>query len=126
MCCLVSIPVRRRRKHEGYWMNEMNNVVTMAHGSGGRAIQQLIERLFLQAFDNPWLNQREDGARLLLSDLTSQGDRLAFTTDSYVIDPIFFPGGDIGKLAVCGTANDLAVSGATPRSEEHTSELQSH
>lgn len=95
-------------------MNEMNNVVTMAHGSGGRAMQQLIERLFLQAFDNPWLNQREDGARLLLSDLTSQGDRLAFTTDSYVIDPIFFPGGDIGKLAVCGTANDLAVSGATP------------
>ncbi|MFS2222682.1 hydrogenase expression/formation protein HypE [Pantoea sp. B65] len=95
-------------------MNDSSKVVTMAHGSGGRAMQQLIERLFLQAFDNPWLSQREDGARLMLSALTAQGDRLAFTTDSYVIDPIFFPGGDIGKLAVCGTANDLAVSGATP------------
>ncbi|MGK3144118.1 hydrogenase expression/formation protein HypE [Pantoea sp. C2G6] len=89
-------------------------VVTMAHGSGGRATQQLVEQLFMAAFDNPWLNQREDGARLSLASLTAQGDRLAFTTDSYVIDPIFFPGGNIGKLAVCGTANDLAVCGATP------------
>ncbi|WP_167391839.1 hydrogenase expression/formation protein HypE [Mixta gaviniae] len=88
--------------------------VTMAHGSGGRAMQQLIEQMFLQAFDNPWLREQEDGARLALSDLCAQGDRLAFTTDSYVIDPIFFPGGNIGKLAVCGTANDLAVCGATP------------
>ena len=88
--------------------------VTMAHGSGGRAMQQMIERMFLQAFDNPWLNEREDGARLSLADFTRQGDRLAFTTDSYVIDPIFFPGGNIGKLAVCGTANDLAVCGAIP------------
>jgi len=88
--------------------------VTMAHGSGGRAMQQMIERMFLQAFDNPWLNEREDGARLSLADFTRQGDRLAFSTDSYVIDPIFFPGGNIGKLAVCGTANDLAVCGAIP------------
>jgi len=95
-------------------MNEANDVVTMAHGSGGRAMQQLIEQLFLRAFDNRWLNQREDGAQLSLASLSAQGDRLAFTTDSYVIDPIFFPGGNIGKLAVCGTANDLAVSGATP------------
>ncbi|SFN35357.1 hydrogenase expression/formation protein HypE [Candidatus Pantoea varia] len=95
-------------------MNEANDVVTMAHGSGGRAMQQLIDQLFLRAFDNRWLNQREDGAQLSLASLSAQGDRLAFTTDSYVIDPVFFPGGNIGKLAVCGTANDLAVSGATP------------
>lgn len=93
----------------------MNNVITMAHGSGGTAMQQLLDELFLLAFANPQLDQREDQARLDLAELTQQGDRLAFTTDSYVIDPIFFPGGDIGKLAVCGTANDLAVSGALPR-----------
>ncbi|MDR7344402.1 hydrogenase expression/formation protein HypE [Pantoea alhagi] len=89
-------------------------VVTMAHGSGGRAMQQMIERMFLSAFANPWLDEREDSARLSIADLGQQGDRLAFTTDSYVIDPIFFPGGNIGTLAVCGTANDLAVCGATP------------
>ncbi|MGA9618309.1 MAG: hydrogenase expression/formation protein HypE [Serratia proteamaculans] len=93
----------------------MNNVITMAHGSGGTAMQQLLDELFLPAFANPQLDQRDDQARLDLAELTQQGDRLAFTTDSYVIDPIFFPGGDIGKLAVCGTANDLAVSGALPR-----------
>lgn len=92
----------------------MNKVITMAHGSGGAAMQQLLEEVFLPAFANPQLDQREDQARLDLAALAQQGDRLAFTTDSYVIDPIFFPGGDIGKLAVCGTANDLAVSGATP------------
>lgn len=95
-------------------MNASKPVITMAHGSGGRAMQQIIEQMFLNAFDNPWLNEREDGARLSLANLNAQGDRLAFTTDSYVIDPIFFPGGNIGKLAVCGTANDLAVSGAIP------------
>ena len=95
-------------------MNDRKAVVTMAHGSGGRAMQQMIEHMFLSAFDNPWLNEREDGARLSIASLSAQGDRLAFTTDSYVIDPVFFPGGNIGKLAVCGTANDLAVSGATP------------
>jgi hydrogenase expression/formation protein HypE len=93
----------------------MNSVITMAHGSGGVAMQQLLDELFLPAFANPQLDQQEDQARLSLQELAQQGDRLAFTTDSYVIDPIFFPGGDIGKLAVCGTANDLAVSGALPR-----------
>ena len=91
------------------------NTVEMAHGSGGLAMQQLINRLFMDAFDNPWLAEQEDQARIDLSTLTAQGDRLAFSTDSYVIDPLFFPGGDIGKLAVCGTANDVAVSGAVPR-----------
>jgi hydrogenase expression/formation protein HypE len=92
----------------------MNPVISLAHGSGGKAMQQLLESLFLPAFANPQLEQREDQARIALASLMRQGDRLAFTTDSYVIDPLFFPGGDIGKLAVCGTANDLAVSGATP------------
>lgn len=89
--------------------------VELAHGSGGQAMQQLIASLFMQAFDNPWLAEQEDQARLSLAELTASGDRLAFSTDSYVIDPLFFPGGDIGKLAVCGTTNDVAVSGATPR-----------
>lgn len=91
------------------------NEVQMAHGSGGQAMQQLINQLFLEAFDNPWLAEQEDQARLDLAELTASGDRLAFSTDSYVIDPLFFPGGNIGKLAVCGTANDIAVSGAIPR-----------
>ncbi|HHG8772798.1 TPA: hydrogenase expression/formation protein HypE [Raoultella planticola] len=89
--------------------------VQLAHGSGGQAMQQLIATLFIQAFANPWLAEQEDQARLDLAQLAAQGDRLAFSTDSYVIDPLFFPGGDIGKLAVCGTANDVAVSGALPR-----------
>ncbi|ANR80295.1 hydrogenase expression/formation protein HypE [Kosakonia sacchari] len=91
------------------------NEVQMAHGSGGQAMQQLISQLFLEAFDNPWLAEQEDQARIHLAELTAGGDRLAFSTDSYVIDPLLFPGGNIGKLAVCGTANDIAVSGAVPR-----------
>jgi len=78
-------------------------------------MQQLIGELFMRAFTNPLLNEQEDQARIPLHELTAHGDRLAFSTDSYVIDPLFFPGGDIGKLAVCGTANDVAVSGAVPR-----------
>ena len=89
--------------------------VQIAHGSGGQAMQQLINELFIQAFNNPWLAEQEDQARISLASLTASGDRLAFSTDSYVIDPLFFPGGDIGKLAICGTANDVAVSGAIPR-----------
>lgn len=91
------------------------NEVQMAHGSGGQAMQQLIGELFMQAFANRWLAEQEDQARLDLTALAAGGDRLAFSTDSYVIDPLIFPGGDIGKLAVCGTANDVAVSGAIPR-----------
>ncbi|QCE35735.1 hydrogenase expression/formation protein HypE [Acetobacteraceae bacterium] len=87
----------------------------MAHGSGGAAMEQLLEELFLPSFSNPKLDQREDQARIALEELSKSGDRLAFTTDSYVIDPITFPGGNIGKLAVCGTANDLSVGGAVPK-----------
>nr|WP_077695500.1 formate hydrogenlyase transcriptional activator FlhA [Escherichia coli] len=78
-------------------------------------MQQLINSLFMEAFANPWLAEQEDQARLDLAQLVAEGDRLAFSTDSYVIDPLFFPGGNIGKLAICGTANDVAVSGAIPR-----------
>jgi hydrogenase expression/formation protein HypE len=88
--------------------------VTLAHGSGGKAMRDLIDDVFVGAFANPLLAPLEDQARLDLAALAARGDRLAFTTDSYVVDPLFFPGGDIGKLAVCGTVNDLAVGGAVP------------
>jgi hydrogenase expression/formation protein HypE len=88
--------------------------VTLAHGGGGRAMRQLIESMLLSAFQNPLLAPLEDQARIPLAALADAGDRLAFTTDTYVVSPIEFPGGDIGKLAVCGTVNDLAMSGARP------------
>src|SRR5271165_343664 len=88
--------------------------VTLAHGGGGKAMKDLIDDVFVRAFDNPALAPLEDQARFDLSDLAQYGDRLAFTTDSFVVDPLVFPGGDIGKLAVCGTINDLAVGGAKP------------
>jgi len=86
----------------------LNNKILLAHGSGGKLAHQLVEKSFLQAFSNPILAKLDDSAVLDLK------GRLAFTTDSYVVNPIFFPGGDIGKLAVCGTVNDLAMSGAKP------------
>jgi hydrogenase expression/formation protein HypE len=88
--------------------------ITLAHGGGGKAMKDLIREVFVEAFDNPALRTLEDQARLELSTLVARGDRLAFTTDAYVVDPLFFPGGDIGTLAVNGTVNDLAVGGATP------------
>lgn len=88
--------------------------ITLAHGSGGRAMRDLIDDVFVAAFDNPELARLDDQARLEISGLAAHGDRLALTTDSFVVDPLFFPGGDIGKLAVHGTINDLAVSGARP------------
>jgi hydrogenase expression/formation protein HypE len=83
--------------------------ITMAHGAGGKATHSLIEAIFLDAFRNPLLEAMEDQAVFAVN-----GTRLAFTTDSYVVSPLFFPGGDIGDLAVNGTVNDLAVSGARP------------
>ncbi len=88
--------------------------ITLAHGSGGKAMRDLIDDIFVNTFNNPILSQLEDQASLNLATLMQQGDRLAFTTDSYVVDPLFFPGGDIGELAINGTVNDLAVSGAKP------------
>lgn len=86
-----------------------HETVQLAHGGGGRLSQQLIEGLFLPAFANPALAALHDGALLSLGD-----QRLAFATDSFVVRPLFFPGGDIGSLAVHGTVNDLAMCGAQP------------
>jgi len=83
--------------------------ITMSHGAGGKATQSLIEAIFLEAFRNPLLEPLEDGASLSVGDT-----RLALTTDSYVVSPLFFPGGNIGDLAVNGTVNDLSMTGATP------------
>ena len=84
--------------------------ILLEHGSGGKLSLDLIKELFVKHFNNPILQQQADSALL-----NTNSQHVAFTTDSYVVDPIFFPGGNIGKLAVCGTVNDLAVSGAVPR-----------
>ena len=91
-----------------------DQTITLAHGSGGKAMHELIDALFISHFSNPQLTPLEDQARIDLESLSSCGQQLAFTTDSYVVDPLFFPGGDIGALAVNGTVNDLAMSGAKP------------
>lgn len=85
--------------------------ITLSHGAGGRASHNLIEAVFLEAFRNPTLEPMPDAATLTVGDT-----RLAFTTDSFVVSPLFFPGGDIGELAVNGTVNDLAMAGARPLS----------
>jgi len=84
----------------------MEKNILLGHGSGGKLSHELIEKVFIRHFSNEILKQQTDSAIL---------DQIAFTTDSYVVDPIFFSGGNIGTLAVCGTVNDLAVSGATPK-----------
>ena len=86
----------------------MEEKILLAHGSGGKLAHDLIVKNFVTALDNPLLSQMDDAA------VFDVKHRLAFTTDSYVINPIFFPGGNIGKLSVCGTVNDLATSGAQP------------
>lgn len=87
----------------------MDKYITLAHGSGGKKTSELIESIFLPAFSNDNLNDLGDGALLSIN-----GNNLIFSTDSFVIKPIFYPGGDIGKLSVCGTVNDIAVSGGIP------------
>ncbi len=86
----------------------MKDKILLAHGSGGKLAHELVEKSFVKAFANPFLAKLDDSAVMDFS------GRLAFTTDSYVVSPILFPGGDIGKLAVYGTVNDLAMSGARP------------
>jgi len=83
--------------------------VDMSHGSGGRAMAQLVDQLFAAAFSNEWLNQRNDQALL-----PRPGGRIVMSTDCHVVSPLFFPGGDIGCLSVHGTVNDVAMSGAVP------------
>lgn len=85
------------------------DIITLGHGSGGLLTNQLLDKVILDVLKNPILDQRHDGARLELK------GNLAFTTDSFVVSPIFFPGGDIGDLAINGTVNDLAMSGAIPQ-----------
>ncbi len=86
-----------------------DEIIVLAHGAGGKKSSDLVRGLFLRHFGNPTLDLLGDSAILQAS-----GEKLAFTTDSFVVDPLFFPGGDIGKLAVCGTVNDLAAAGARP------------
>jgi hydrogenase expression/formation protein HypE len=98
--------IERARKRRPRMREER---ITLAHGAGGKATHTLIEAVFLDAFSNPLLDPLEDAAGFVVD-----GTRLALTTDSYVVSPLFFPGGNIGDLAVNGTVNDLAVSGARP------------
>jgi len=100
--------VRQARQHKFYLRDTH---ITLSHGSGGKATHNLIEGIFGPAFSNPLLDRMDDAATFTV---TGQSPRLAFTTDSYVVNPLFFPGGDIGKLAVHGTVNDLAMAGARP------------
>ncbi|UCD64108.1 MAG: hydrogenase expression/formation protein HypE [Candidatus Zixiibacteriota bacterium] len=86
-----------------------HDTIQLAHGSGGKMMTDLISRLFVWAFDNPALNKQDDQAVVEIGK-----QRLSFTTDSFVVDPIFFPGGDIGELAVYGTVNDICMNGARP------------
>jgi hydrogenase expression/formation protein HypE len=88
---------------------EQDEIILLGHGSGGTLTHQLVKTVFQDAFENSILDEMLDAALLNLPH-----GRIAFTTDSFVVDPIFFPGGDIGKLAICGTVNDLVVSGAKP------------
>jgi hydrogenase expression/formation protein HypE len=106
---VIDEPIPRIRQRSG---KVRGDTITLAHGSGGKAMHDLIDDVFVGAFSNPSLAPLEDQARFTLSELVGHGDRLAFTTDSYVVDPLFFAGGNIGDLAVNGTVNDLAVSGA--------------
>lgn len=99
---------RQARRHKFYLRDEK---ITLSHGSGGKATHNLIEGVFAPAFSNPLLDTMDDAATFTING-TEQ--RLAFTTDTYVVSPLFFPGGDIGKLAVHGTINDLAMAGAEP------------
>ncbi len=90
-----------------------SSYVSLAHGAGGEASVRLVRDVFMHSFGGEVLRRMEDSARLPAT--LAEGERLALTTDSYVITPIFFPGGDIGKLSICGTVNDLAMVGARPR-----------
>ena len=87
----------------------MEEIITLDYGSGGKKTARLIENMIVPALENPALNELGDGA------IVPGASDLVFSTDSFVVDPIFFPGGDIGKLSVCGTVNDIAMCGGEPR-----------
>ncbi len=92
-----------------------NQKIILGHGSGGRLSYDLISRIFLPPFDNPILKSGDDaGVITIPNGIDAAGIKLAISTDSHVVTPLFFPGGDIGRLAICGTVNDIAMLGATP------------
>lgn len=97
------------KKLSGPKLNFKHGIIDITHGSGGRAMAQLIEQLFLAEFDNKWLAQKNDQAQFSIS-----SGQMVMATDGHVISPLFFPGGDIGSLSVHGTINDIAMSGAKP------------
>lgn len=94
-------------------VSRTNDIITMAHGSGGVAMKELIDGLFIKQYVNKDIYLGDD-ATVLSNIKLKDNERIAISTDSYVINPLFFPGGDIGKLAVCGTVNDVSTSGAKP------------
>jgi hydrogenase expression/formation protein HypE len=107
---VVSCAILRPPRHECQRSARMNSErIALDHGSGGEASAELVEKVFLPLLDNPYLRELDDSAVVSLN-----GGRVAITTDSYVVDPIFFPGGNIGSLAVHGTVNDLSMQGARP------------
>lgn len=106
---LEKIERARRARRKTFSLRETQ--ITLSHGSGGKATHNLIEGVFVPAFSNPLLDSMNDAATFSLGDASA---RLAFTTDSYVVSPLFFPGADIGTLAIHGTINDLAMAGAQP------------
>jgi hydrogenase expression/formation protein HypE len=93
-------------------LNLRDGRIDMSHGAGGRASAQLIEELFIAAFDNAWLREGNDGA--VFTPELAPGERMVMATDAHVVSPLFFPGGDIGSLSVHGTVNDVAMTGARP------------
>ena len=99
---------KQARRHKFYLRDEK---ITLSHGSGGKSTHNLIEGVIAPAFSNPMLDSMDDAATFTVN---GTDQRLAFTTDTYVVSPLFFPGGDIGKLAVHGTINDLSMAGAEP------------
>jgi hydrogenase expression/formation protein HypE len=108
---VCNVPLEEMQRGRG---RVRDATITLAHGSGGKAMRDLIQDVILGAFNNPLLAPLEDQAIVSLAELAGYGNRLAFTTDTYVVHPLFFPGGDIGTLAINGTVNDLAMSGARP------------
>lgn len=105
----ITTKLNHLKKNRGPKLNIKSGYIDLSHGSGGRAMAQLIDQLFLAAFDNEWLDQKNDQACFSVS-----SGRMVMATDSYVISPLFFPGGDIGSLSVHGTINDIVMSGAKP------------
>src|SRR6056297_3622196 len=104
------VQIRKTKKKETTLTNEnLHDKILLAHGGGGRLTNALIENHIIPKFGNQKLSQLTDAAELKL-----HSDTICFTTDSFVVKPLFFHGGDIGKLAICGTVNDLAVAGSKP------------